>query len=286
MACCGCCKWLKQGTILAIIAFFSVCMMALFITVMAAPFWRNTKTHVGIPLAKGYDRQNGGFWLLIWFTCIGGTILSFLSVFVYIFGDMVMNWIGLSWFTSTIKLTVYRVCNNATASFCWTAILSGLQCKQKEESFSTGFFLLFPTGLISLMSVALVYYYPCAPAGSAWSMCFGRSRTGDDDDDDDFDVDVRSDHSDDQSITTYGATRTAPKKKFGKTKTVKRDRNQDAGTGSSDSSDDSEDHSWWPAAFNWRSTDRTTTRSSTADTSDDEETGRRKRNKKGGWGFW
>jgi len=274
--------------ILRIIALLDLFIMALLIVAMIVPFWREkAEPHKGVPLAKGFDRSNGGFYLLIWMTCIGAVILSFIAVVIYLFGDMLINRFGLSWFSSTIKLTVYRTCNNTIASFCWTAMLCGVQCKLGTESFSWGFLVLFPAGFLSVLAVGLVYYYPCAPSGGEWSMFFGRTPTTNDDDDDDFDVDARSDDSGDQPAThkkvNYGATKTS--------KTLRKDRRTEGESGSSGSDDDT-DESWWPSAFTWGQTGaggRRTGRSSTDDLSDiDEEDGRRSRarGKKSGWGWF
>eukprot|EP00746_Dinoflagellata_sp_MGD_P015301 gnl/MRDRNA2_/MRDRNA2_133919_c0_seq1.p1 gnl/MRDRNA2_/MRDRNA2_133919_c0~~gnl/MRDRNA2_/MRDRNA2_133919_c0_seq1.p1 ORF type:complete len:295 (-),score=37.62 gnl/MRDRNA2_/MRDRNA2_133919_c0_seq1:154-1038(-) len=293
----GCYACLKQGIIMMLIAFLNVCIMALLIVIMTVPFWRekDKKGHPGkgVPLAHGSDRENGMFYIMIWMTCIGAVVVSFGNLCVVLFGDMLISRIGLSWFSDSIKLTMYRACNNAIASLCWAAILSAMQCKKpREESYSVGFYLLFPTGFTALVSVFLIYYYPCAPSGGGWSTlcsCCRRKRrrmTDGTEDEDDFNVDgLDSDDSESQTRNyrrNYGTTTT------GKSKTTWGATTLRDAESSSDDSDSSEEN-WWASAMSWgqsKPAKKTPAQSSTQNSLSDEEDGRGRQTKNAGWGFW
>lgn len=174
---------LTQPKIILISVCVSGICMGLFITAMILPWYYNDEEGEITLFAAIYEGRSNGMYLLACLAAmLGGAVVCMVSILVFFFGDNCAAAIGMDWFASWLKNTMFRLCSTAATSACVTALFCGFQCREKGESMKMGYMLNIPICPLSLVGTCLLYYYPFAPSGGKG--IFDDDGSGSDDDED------------------------------------------------------------------------------------------------------
>lgn len=173
---------LTQPKIILISVGISAMCIGLFTATLILPWYRNDEEgDVTLWMAIYEGRANGMYLLASLAAMIGGAVVSATSISVFFLGDSCAAAVGLDWFASWIKNTMFRLCSTATSSATVCGLFCGFQCREKGESMRSGYFFILPILPISFFSTCLLYYYPFAPSGAKGLFDDASSEEDDDD---------------------------------------------------------------------------------------------------------